>query len=276
MATEPDVWITGDMVVVKQGRQKLSGARLERVLQTIQDSATSAGAFEVQPPGARIVTRRGDALALAIELPPHSRRVRWLSDDSPVPFGKGAQYDEYYVAFPYVVLLLVLRGGALTGEQQLYYRRQSLDAGDELLLPNLYNVAQGYGQRCWVCLQHAPNLRKLSWAQKISEVVTHIFSGAFNQSSEEHEGNSYWTACEAVDPRVATMAAWQKATHADRRMALDIAWTAAETTASAELEQMLDRVVRPLRLGNATQLAGIVSAAASPERDLAGRKKGVA
>ena len=45
-------------------------------------------------------------------------------------------------------------------------------------------------------------------------------------------------------------------------MALSVEWTSADTTAGAELRIMLDRVVRPRKLDNATQFAGIVTAAA--------------
>jgi hypothetical protein len=262
MPIDPEIVITGEEVAVHQGRTKLTAAPLARVLEFMEGAGGGHEEFAVQPRGARIVQRRRDAVAMALEIAPHTRRVRWLADDSKVPYGPRAKYAEYFVGFPFIVLLLVFRGGSLTGQQQLYYRRASLDHGDDLLLPNLYNVAQGYRQRCWVCLQHVPDVGGMSWDVKISTIVDHIFSAAFNRSSEEHEGNSYWTMVPAVDPRVSSMQAWQEATRADRRVALGLPWRSAGTTASAELRQMLDAVVRPRRLANATDFAGLVSAAA--------------
>jgi hypothetical protein len=257
----PEIHIRGEQVEVRHGKQQLATARLDQVIDAIDNAADGTAAFDVWPLGARIVATRRSAVAMALELAPHSRRVRWLSDQSKKPFGKGAKYDDYFVSFPYVVLLLVFKGGSLTGEQQLYYRSESLDHGEELLLPNLYNVAEGYGQRCWVCLQHAPDVTPLSWSEKIRVIGEHVFSAAFNRSSEEHEGNSYWSAHEAVDPRVESMEKWQAETIANRRVALDIAWRPAGTTASEELRSMLDRVVRPRSLSTATEFAGVVSTA---------------
>ena len=266
MATEPVIRIAGDQVAVLQGRKKLGSVPLSQLIEYIGGAGAGREEFAVRPRGARIVQSRGDAIAMALEIPPHARSVRWLADDSKVPFGPRAKYGEYFVSFPFTVMLLVFRGGSLTGQQQLYYRNQSLDCGEELLLPNLYNVAEGYGQRCWVCLQHVPDVASLDWDAKIATIVDHTFSAAFNRSSEEHEGNSYWSAQPAVDPRVSSIEAWQEATRANRRVGLDIAWQPAGTNAGEELRKMMDQVVRRRRLETATELAGAVTAAAAATR----------
>ena len=268
MAVRPQIRIAGDEVVVHQGRKKLATALLSQVMEFIEGARVGREEFTVRPRGARIVATRRNAVAMALEISPHARRVRWLADDSKAPFGRRAKYSEYFVCFPFVVLLLVFRDGSLTGQQQLYYRNQSLDTGDDLLLPNLYNVAEGYGQRCWVCLQHVPDVGEMEWNVKIATIVDHIFGAAFNRSSEEHEGNSYWSAHTAVDPRVASMEAWQEATRADRRVALSLPWKPAGTTAAQELRNMLDEVERLRRIATATDLAGIVSAARGSARQL--------
>jgi hypothetical protein len=147
----------------------------------------------------------------------------------------------------------------LTGQQQLYYRTESLDAGEELNLPNLYNVAKGYKQRCWVCLEQLDDLSELSWPLKVSRIVDHVFSAAFNRSSEEHEGNSYWTRQQSVDPRVASMKAWEEASREDRRVGLAVPWEPAGTTASAELRKMLNNVVRTKQIRSSGELAALIS-----------------
>ena len=108
--------------------------------------------------------------------------------------------------------------------------------------------------------QHVPDLSGLSWPEKVSSVIDHTFSAAFNKSSEQHEGNSYWGPKRCPDPRVASVEAWQNATRVDRRVALDIQWTRAGTTAGSELRSMLDNVVRPRKLRTATELAGLIAA----------------
>ena len=259
MSVEPEIRITGAKVRVKQGNTKLADLTIEKFVDTIYRESERACRFEIRPQSARIWEVRGNAVAAAFELPPHARTVRWLADDSKSPYGAKASYRNYYVSFPYIVLLVVFRGGALTGQQQLYYRTEPLGGDEELKLPNLYNVAEGYDQRCWVCLQQLDDLSELGWPLKVSRIVDHVFSAAFNRSSEEHEGNSYWTRQQSIDPRVASMKAWEEASREDRRVGLAVPWESAGTTASAELRRMLDSVVSPRRIRSSAQLAALLS-----------------
>jgi hypothetical protein len=262
MAVSPEIRISGEKVAVRVGRKKLVDASLEQFVRAIDLAGDSdEGGFEIRPKGVRMWAQRRDAVAVALEIPPHARTVRWLADDSKAPFGRGASYEQYFVGFPWIVVLLVFRGGALTGQQQLYYRLDSLDTGDELLLPNLYNVATGYGQQCWLCLQNVPDLTPLPWHEKLARIVDHTFSAGFNKSAEEHEGNSYWSTHAAVDERLASMASWQQASRDNRRFALEVPWRPAGTTARAELRKMLDQVVRPRRVQNSAELVGLLNAA---------------
>lgn len=216
----------------------------------------SCGLF---PDGVRAWSPRGDAVGVAVEVPPHARTVRWLREDSPAAYGREARYGQYFLAFPYVVLLLVFRRDGLTGYQQLYYRRAALRDGDEeLLLPNLYNVAEAYGQRCWVCLARLHDVSNLAWPDKLHAIVGHVFTAAWNRSAEEHEGNSYGRR-RNLDPRLATPEAWEAATRENPRFPLDIAWQPARTTVTAELERMLDRVVARPSLADADELAALVT-----------------
>ena len=63
----------------------------------------------------------------------------------------------------------------LTGQSQCFYRVSPLAAtSDELLLPNLYNVAKAYDQDCWVCLLNMEeSLRPLSWSGKVDAIWNH-------------------------------------------------------------------------------------------------------
>ncbi len=259
MPLEPEIRIMGAKVRVLQGRKKLLDLPIEQLIDTVYGECERACRFEIRPQNARIWEVRGNATAAAFELPPHARTVRWLADDSKAPYGPKASYHNYYVSFPYIVLLVVFRDGGLTGQQQLYYRTESLDSGEELQLPNLFNVAKGYKQRCWVCLKQLRDLSGADWPTKISEIIDHVFSAAFNRSSEVHEGNSYWTRQQSIDPRVATMKAWEEASRKDRRMGLTVPWESAGTTASAELRKMLDTVVRAKRIRSSADLAALIS-----------------
>ena len=255
-----EVRVVGERMVVRHG-----GVRGEAPVAAVAAEIARLGhrqpSCPVLPAGTRVWLERGDAVGVCIELPPQARVVRWLSASSRVPFGRTAKYERYFISFPWIEILLVFRRGALTGYQQLYYRRESLDAGEDLLLPNLFNVARGYGQKCWLCLVNLEDLTSLAWPAKIRAVVEHVFGAAFNRSSEVHEQNSLFGAMvkAKIDPRVDSIETWQEATRADPRFALQVPWRAANTTVSAELHRMLDGVVGPGTVTTAEDLAALVA-----------------
>lgn len=196
---------------------------------------------EVIPDGVRFIRSRGQVTVLVMEDLPQVRTVKWLCDDSPRPFGPGAQYRTVRLAFPFVVIIVALRMGGLTGYQQCYYRTQRLRTlDDELLFPNLYNVANGYQQQCWLCLANIRrDLTPLSWHDKVNTIHTHIWAAGFNQSSEVHEGMSYWQKMRDVDDRVASLAAWEQATQGDPLFPLAVKWRSAECTVGDVVDGML-------------------------------------
>jgi hypothetical protein len=265
--SEPVLRIAGSKVEVRSGRSKLAEVEVGDFVRAVA-RASGAGADVVVPRGVRVSRQLGDVLAVAVEVPPGARRVRWIRDDSDAPCGDGAKYREVLLAFPFVIVLLVLHRGHLTGQQQLYYRTEPLSSADDpLLLPNLYNVAKGYGQRCWLCLQHVPQRPNWTPDRTISSAVDHTFSAAFNRSSDVHEGNSYWEMMRDVDPRVATVEAWEEATRADRCFPLGVDWRPANTSVRVELDSMLGELHASLPSEpNATHLAGLVTRARSARR----------
>ena len=134
--------------------------------------------------GVRFVRTLGPYTVVCLELPHQVRTVQWLTDDSQAAFGPGAHYQQVRLAFPYILVIVTFWDGALTGQQQLFYRRTPLTSADDTLcFPNLYNVADGYGQVCWVCLQKLHTLVTVPWDEKLQAIVAHLWS-AFNRSSE--------------------------------------------------------------------------------------------
>lgn len=265
MAREPEIAITADRVTVRHGGETLSTAGLREVVAELIRSSPRAASCGILPRDVRMWVERGDVTGVVVEVPPHARTVRWLAEGSEEDFGRGARYTKYFLAFPYVELLLVFRRGGLTGFQQLYYRRAPLGREEGLLLPNTYNVANAYQQRCWVCLLNLRDVSPLSWPDKISAIVDHVFTSAWNRSSEHHEGHSYANMHD-IDPRVSSPQAWDAASRQNPRFALEVEWKPAGTTATAELTAMMDHVVAPLTVSTATDLAGIVTRAQAPQR----------
>jgi len=258
-----EIRIVQDRVEVRQGREKLVAVPLKGFLAQILEASDRRADCEILPRCVRVWRERSDATAVVLEVPRHARTVRWVASGPGKDFGPGTRYENRFLAFPYIVLLLVFRNGKDTGFQQLYYRREPLESSSaseqELLLPNLLNVADGYGQKCWVCLANLEIDPSQSWSKRIDAVIEHVFCAAFNRSSEVHEGNSYWGSMKGVDPRLESIEAWEQASKENPLFVLDVPWKSAGTTVGAELQWMLDKVVSLPSLGNATELAGLIT-----------------
>jgi hypothetical protein len=213
--------------------------------------------------GVRVVRDRGDVKVLVLEEQPQVRAVRWLADESPVPFGRGAVYRTVSLAFPFIVSIVAFRAGALTGYQQCFYRTEPLGAlSDPLCLPNLFNVADAYGQTCWLCLANLPiDFASLTWSGKVNAIRRYLWGAGFNRSSEMHEGMSYWGAMKAIDPRVASLEAWEQASRNDPLFPLCVQWKTSGRTLGEVIDTMLGRVA-PTSLRTAADLSHVLGLAA--------------
>jgi hypothetical protein len=107
------------------------------------------------------------------------------------------------------------------------------------------------------------DLSSLPWPEKVRAIVDHVFGAGWNRSSELHEGNSYWGSMAGIDPRVASVEAWESATREQPMFTCQVAWKAAGTTLEAELERMGRQLDDDPAIDNAAQLAGCVTRAAS-------------
>ena len=267
----PEVRISGDRARVVYGRGEFLDVDVEALAQMIAESSDRGSRSGLLPSGVRLLLERGEAAAFGIELPPHARTVRWIRDDSPEPYGPGATYDEHWISFPYILLLVLFRGNQLTGLQQLFYRNRPLDVDEDLYLPNLPNVANSGALPCWICLQNLGRVgrraatRRTGIRPTVSQIIdaigNHVLAGANNRSSEENEGNSLWSAMRGLDPRLETVETWAAATKADPLFVTRIPWRPAGTTLTKELGRMLDLVAPPRRIRTGTDLAGLVSVA---------------
>ena len=112
----------------------------------------------------RFVRTLGPYTVVCLELPHQVRTVQWLTDDSQAAFGAGAQYQQVRLAFPYIVVIVTFWDGALTGQQQLFYRRTALQSADDPLcfpsaLPALPSAsafsATGHYPFAWRSARHA-------------------------------------------------------------------------------------------------------------------------
>ncbi|HYC24111.1 MAG TPA: hypothetical protein VEI94_15495, partial [Candidatus Bathyarchaeia archaeon] len=210
----------------------------------------------------RLMVERGggQTVGLVIEMPPGPRRVSWIADDSPAPYGPGARYEQRRLSFPWVVLVLVLVDGELSGLQQAFFRNAPIGSlDDELYYTNLLNVAAGYGQESWVCLvKLRGELGELGWDERTRAVIDHFWQASNTRSSEEHEGHSFWSKGRAVDRRFASAAAWEAATLADPYFALSVRWRRAPSRLGATLARMLERAAPRRPIERVEQLVTLI------------------
>jgi hypothetical protein len=243
-------------VTCKQDGEKSLSVSLGDFVGNLCDASDCRPPAEPIPETVRFCWRRGDAAVVVAEQKPSRHLVRWLAEDSQVPFGKGAKYADVRLAFPYVVLAVAFHGGNLTGQQQCFYRRAPLASiEDELLLPNLLNVARAYDQTCWLCLANLnQNMAQMSWDERMRKIWFHLFQAGFNASSEHHEGNSYWQTMRSVDRRVSSVAEWERESAKNPLFPLTVEWRPSGKTLAAVMEEMMNRV-RPMRpVGGAADL----------------------
>jgi hypothetical protein len=236
--------IVGERVSYKHDGREVMSVSVADFLSTVVAHSDQPLLAEAIPEGVRFLHRRGDAAVVVIEEKPQLRTVRWLADNSPVPYGQRAIYRTARLAFPFIVLVVVLRGGSLTGYQQCFFRTAPLQRlSDPLCYPNLYNVAKGYGQDCWLCLANLKqDLAPLAWEEKVREIRKHLWGAGFNQSSEMHEGNSYWQTVRRLDPRLASLTAWEAASQQDPFFPLQVKWQPLGKTVGEVMDEMLREV----------------------------------
>lgn len=234
----------GSKVTCKQDGASAASVTLGDFLANLREASDSPPASEPVPETVRFSWRRGDAAVVVMEQKPACHTVRWLDDDSPVPFGRGARYGEFRLSFPFVVLVAAFHGGNLTGQQQCFYRRAPLAAiDDELLLPNLLNVARAYDQTCWLCLANLnKDMAPMSWDERVRVLWSHLFQAGFNASSEHHEGNSYWQTMRSVDRRVSSVTEWARESARDPFFPLSVEWRPSGKTVAAVMDEMMNRV----------------------------------
>lgn len=239
--------LTREEAICRQRGVPAFAAPLKQFIEAIVPRGDSLELTEAIPDGVRFLRSRGPVTVVVIEDLPQVRTVRWLADESPEPFGRGAIYRTARLAFPFVIVVVAFRRGGLTGFQQCFYRTERLRTlGDELLLPNLYNVSTAYRQQCWLCLANINrDLTPLSWNEKVLEVRRHMWAAGFNKSSWIHERSDFCQAMRGLDRRIQSLDAWEEATRADPFFALQVKWRAAGCTIGGLMDQMLEGAGSP-------------------------------
>ena len=206
------------------------------------------------PPGTRVVRTAGPNTAFVVELAPQVRRLRWgtgrTGDDGP--------YREVRLAFPYVICLLLFFREEFE-DLRLYYRTSPLQAlTDPLFCPNLLNVQGGNDlmASCRACVRGRPeDLGNYPIAEQVPRLLEFFWETGFNADVKDDA----FTRSLSLDPRIASVEAWARATAADPLFVMQVPWMPAGCTLGEAIERLI--VLRPhqaVRVGDAAALGDIL------------------
>jgi hypothetical protein len=231
------------------------------------------------PEGSRAALPLPRGFAVVWEAAPRVWPFRWIAPDSPRRFGPGTRYREVRLALPYVLVLAVFEtsphgGFALSGANECFFRNARLRSmEDEVRYPALLNCSKFADPEghplSWICTQHL-DLSDLASdgsspdalvERSLRRLVTHLFDSGFNESSDVHEGASWFseTVRSEVDARIRSVETWHDATAADPCFAIEVDWLPTGRT----LRQVLDRIAAqqspsPARVRSGGDLARLV------------------
>jgi hypothetical protein len=261
---EIKIVLSGDRAVCFQDGKEAFSAPLADFAERLSRQGDAPALAGPIPEGVRYARRRGDATVLVFEDRPQTRTVRWLADHSPTPFGPGSVYQTVRLAFPFVIIIVVFSGGRLTGVQQCFYRTEPIESLDDpLFFPNLYNCARtpegrGNPMESWLCLANlTDDLAPLTWEQRSRAIHDHIWGGAFNRSSEVHEGNSLWQSMKP-DLRVQTVDRWAEESRKNPYFALTVPWRPYGSSVGGTADAMLAMVAPERPVTDVSSLVGML------------------
>jgi len=233
--------IDGVAVQAVSPEGKIGSMPLDQFLTKLAPSRVDGGDV-IFPDGVKGVRTEGPVTIVVHETAPQIYNLKWISDDSPAPFGGGTRYRKVRIALPYLVTLLVFRNGSpaqglmLSEFNECFFRTGPLDGWDnELLYPALLNCSKFTPPEgrplAWICTQHlnyASLLKEPSAGRRLRagfRALMHcLLETGFNYSSENHEGASWFGESSKVDSRIATIDAWQEATNKDPLFTLEVPW----------------------------------------------------
>lgn len=208
------------------------------------------------------VYRRGKRTVWVGEFPPSTYAVRWITDGSPVPFGPATEYREHLIALPYVIAIATFDGSMLSSSNQCFFRTAGplKSMNDELLFPALLNVSS-FRHRpdfdtlpllCWICDQHLNrrSIIKESDPDRQMQIgwrllCEALFDSAFNRSSENHEGSSWYAESCGLDPRLSSIDAWAEATRVDPWFITQVPFLPSGLSVGNVIDRMLRGMAMP-------------------------------
>jgi hypothetical protein len=252
------VYVSGDNIHVVSPEGSAATMPLETLFARIGGPLMDTGNV-VLPDGIKAVLSRGPVTIWVHERPPQVYSFKWIADRSARPCGPGTEYRIVRLALPYLIVFAVFNTGgnghaALTHSNECFFRTGPLTSlDDELFFPCLLNVSKftppDGRSLAWICTANMagdygrepdPNRRMRA---AFTALMHCLLESGFNRSSEVHEGKSYYGESRPVDPRLATVDAWQAASEADPLFVLQVPWLKTGLT----VRQLAERIWRNLK-----------------------------
>jgi hypothetical protein len=234
------VTIEGDRVTALSREGQTASIPLADLLRRMTPPRMGTGGVVI-PDGVKLILSKGDFTIWVHETPPRVFHLKWIAPDSASPHGREAKYRTVRMALPYVVLFGVF-GPVLASERGLTHANECFFAtrpvtslADPLLYPALLNCSKfeppDGKPLSWICTQYI-DVAGLAAGDDVNSRMRNglrallrcLFETGFNYSSEQHEHSSWFTESARVDPRVASVEAWEAATAKDANFVLDVPW----------------------------------------------------
>jgi hypothetical protein len=256
----PTITIEADEVRAVLPEGAAAVMKLEDLFERSQTSVPdSCGA--ILPDGVKCMLPMANGCILVHQTTPRVYNFRWISGDSRAEYGPQTSYRPVRLALPYVIVLAVFESAhgdipRLSKRNECFFLNEPLDVkgmDTELCYPALLNCSRFPDgpdfPLSWICTQNLPPseyARGHTLAQSlrmgIEALLRHLLESGFNRSSEHHELNSWFaeTVAAGVDPRIASVRDWERATKEDPLFVLEVPWL----PTGLSLAKVADRIAR--------------------------------
>jgi hypothetical protein len=248
------VSIKGARVSVTSPEGQTATLSVEELFNRLDGREMGTGGI-VLPDGVKAIVPQGRLTVWIHQTPPKVHNFKWITNDSPSPFGRGTTYREARIALPYLIVLAVFgktRDGrwGMTNANECFFRTAPLRSLDDpLFYPALLNCSKFDPPEgkplSWICTQYLPVARLMrqpdddqSMRRAFQALMHCLLETGFNYSSEEHEDSSWFTESSRVDPRIATVEAWEAASAESPMFVLEVPWL----EVGLSVRQMIDRI----------------------------------
>jgi hypothetical protein len=132
---------------------------------------------------------------------------------------------------------------SLIGCNELYFRNEPLKSKEDMLgFPALLNVSRieiKGRSRSWICTQYLECPAQAPWPTQLASLLDHTWNGAFNRSSEHHEGASWYGESKGIHKELHPISRWEKASKKNDSFALSIPWKPAKHNVGQLIDAML-------------------------------------